>query len=536
MTMTAGLVIAVAPVASAADSITDLGVSVGITAPSDVVAGGGKVFVTAEDRIVVTDTDGALIGAVTDLPGVAGLAAAPDGTHVFAALHDSHEVVEIDTATLVVTRRIDFAAYPCPTKLALSGEVLWTAYGCDPDTGGVASLDVSASAPQPVSLVTGRPTAPLIAIAGNTLVLGDPRHDLADVLVYDVSNGSATLRGEIDGDTYGLPSPRDLAITPDGSTAVLAFSNGYEAWDTTSLTKVREYGKDASAKGQVVGVAVSPDGTHIAGGWWLGDRGIELYDVATRATTYTKKIPSGWPTPRILGGSITIAGNDVFSVLLNPSTGRLRLWRLEDATLLPSNVTLTAPERGTALEPLTLTGRLTVPDGATQGRQRLEVTRRLPDGTSATLRRARTAADGTFTITDAPPVSGTVAYDVSWGGSTDVRGSTASVSVKVVQQSASLTLTGPTDGVVGKRLRFAGELKFGDKAPTTRPSVTVIRASPDGVSTELGTVRVSRSGSFRFQDRPDQQGIYIYTVDWMGDDAASGAENAQFVTVRSSNG
>lgn len=31
MTMTAGLVVAVAPVASAADSITDLGVSVGIT-------------------------------------------------------------------------------------------------------------------------------------------------------------------------------------------------------------------------------------------------------------------------------------------------------------------------------------------------------------------------------------------------------------------------------------------------------------------------------------------------------------------------
>ncbi|MEU7859081.1 hypothetical protein [Nonomuraea sp. NPDC049141] len=87
----------------------------------------------AGDRIVVTDTAGVLIGAVTDLSGVAGLAVAPDGAHVFAALHDSHEVVEIDTTTLVVTRRIDLAAYPCPTDLALSGEVLWTAYGCEPD-------------------------------------------------------------------------------------------------------------------------------------------------------------------------------------------------------------------------------------------------------------------------------------------------------------------------------------------------------------------------------------------------------------------
>ncbi|MFC5820396.1 hypothetical protein [Nonomuraea harbinensis] len=533
MIMTVALVV-VAPAASAADSITDLGVSVDLSSHSDVAAGGGKVFVSAGDRIVVTDADGVLVGAITDLVDVAGLAAAPDGMHVYAALHDSHEVIEIDSATLAIIRRIDFAAYPCPTRLVMSDGLLWAAYGCERDTGGLARLDVSASASQPIPVVTRQPAAPLFDVAGNTLVLAEPREVLTDILVYDVSASSFALRGEIDHESHGRHDLRDLVVTPDGSAAVLAFSSGYETWDTTSLTKIQEYGRSSSALEQAVGVAVSSDGAHIAGGWWSDDRGIELYDAATGATTYAKMVPSGWPTPKVLGGSLTIVGDDVFAVLWTSGTANtIRLWRLEDVTLLPSTMTLTGPEEATALEPLSLAGRVTMPEGVTAGRQQLEVTRRLPDGTSETLRSARTAADGTFTITDTPPVAGTVGYDVTWGGSADVRGSTASVSVQVVHQSASISLKGPVDWVIGKRLPIAGKLKFGDKAPTTRPSLTVIRASPDGVSTELGTVRVSKGGSFRFRDRPDQEGIYIYNFIWSGDDATSSALNAQFVTVRS---
>lgn len=533
MTMTAGLVVAAAPAGSAADSMTDLGVRFSIGDHSEVVTGGDKVFVTAGDRVVVTDTEGVLLGAVTGLAGVEGLVAAPDGAHAYAALPGSHEVVEIDAAALAVTRRIDFTAYPCPTDLALSGETLWTAHGCEWFTGGVTRLDVSAPAPQPVAVVTGQATAPTIAAAGNTLLLGAPdAAAVADVLVYDVSAGSATLRGEIDGDSPATNSRPGLAITQDGSTAVLAFSSGFESWDLASLTKLRDYGKDSGVLGQVGGFAVSPDGDHLAGGWWLG-RGVELYDVATGAITYTQKVPSGWPTPKIL--AMVIAGNDVFSVLYTSGTTNLRLWRLEDATLLPSAVTLSAPEGATALEPLTLTGRLTLPEGMAPGLRSLAVTRRLPDGTSTALFHAKTRTDGTFTISDTPPTAGTVGYDVSWRGSTTVRGSTASVSVDVVRQSASLTLTGRTDLVIGNGLRILGTLKFGDQAPTTGPSVTVIRANPDGTSTELGTVQVSETGGFKISDRPVQEGEYIYSVEFLGDDVAAGASDALFVTVRAGN-
>jgi hypothetical protein len=67
MTMTAGLVVAAAPAASAADSMTDLGVRLSIANHSEVAAGRDRVFVAAEDRVVVTDTEGVLLGAVTGL-------------------------------------------------------------------------------------------------------------------------------------------------------------------------------------------------------------------------------------------------------------------------------------------------------------------------------------------------------------------------------------------------------------------------------------------------------------------------------------
>ncbi|MBT2228363.1 YncE family protein [Nonomuraea sp. NEAU-A123] len=532
MTLTAGLVVAATPTASAADSVTDLGVRLSIADHSEVSAGGDKVFVSAGDRVLVTDTEGVLLGAVTGLPGVEELVATPDGAHAYAALSDSHEVVEIDAAALTVTRRIDFTAYSCLTDLALSGQTLWTAHGCDLYTGGVVTrLDVSAPAPQPVTVLTGQGSAPRIAVAGNTLLLSPPDTASADVVVYDVSAGSATLRGEIDGGDLATTSRPGFTITPDGSTAVLAFSGGFESWDLASLTKLRDYGQNPAVRGQAIDFAVSPDGDHLAGGWWQGDRGVELYDLATGATTYTQKIPSGWPTPRIL--TMTIAGNDVFSVLYTSGTTNLRLWRLEDATLLPSSVTLSAPTEGaTALEPVKLTGRLTLPEGMTPGLRSLQVTRRLPEGTSTQLRHAKTKLDGTFSITDTPPTAGTVSYDASWPGSTTVRGSTASASVDVARQSASLTLHGNTDLVLGNRLYFWGTLKFGDQAPTTSPSLTVIRANPDGTSTELGTTQVAASGGFKIGDTPDQEGEYLYSVVFLGDDTAEGTIEAHSVTVR----
>ena len=41
-----------------------------------------------------------------------------------------------------------------------------------------------------------------------------------------------------------------------------------------------------------------------------------------------------------------------------------------------------------------------------------------------------TAADGTFSVTDTPPVGGDIRYDVAWDGNAGYRGSGASVTVR----------------------------------------------------------------------------------------------------------
>ncbi|MFI6798436.1 hypothetical protein [Streptosporangium canum] len=522
-----------APVASAADSTTYLA---GVTKGGDVAAGGGRVFVAADNQIVVADAQGALTGAVTGLSGALGLAMAPDGTRLYAALSGSNEVAEIDTAALTITRRIDLAAYPCPSNLSLSGDRLWVGYGCRFTAGGgVLSLDLSATAPEPVTVGVGTYSAPLVAAAGNTLVVGETDINPSDLMVYDVSVTPATLRGEIDGHTYNQGFLNDLAITPDGSMVISVFGSPYQydGWDTTSLTKIRTYGAEPTFDGYPNAVALSPDGSHVAGGRSpaLG-AGVALYDTVTAAKTYTNDSSVGEP----VAGSLTFSGNDLFSVLKQPSTGRLYLWRLHGATLPASTLTLTAPSSATVLEPFTMTGQLTPANGSAPGTQPLVVTRQLlPNGPSTTLAGVTTAADGKFTVTDTPPAAGNFRYKALWDGSSDSRWSTAVTTISVAKRHPSLTLSGPATGTVGEQLQFSGALDAAGQAPPPGTSLKVHRTvSTDAgtVTTALPAVTPASDGSFSFADTPAESGQYTYTVWWAGNAMFSSVYASHDVTVQ----
>ncbi|MFI6803365.1 hypothetical protein [Streptosporangium canum] len=525
--MAAGLITALAPAASAADSTTYLE---GVTNVSDVAAGDGKVFVAARDRIVVADTDGTVIGAVTGLSGADGLALAPDGSRLFAALSGSNQVAEINVTDLTVTRRIDLASYPCPTHLSLSGDRLWVGYGCT--FGGVLSLDVSTATPQPTRIVSDMYRAPLVAAAGDTVVLGESGISPSDLLVFDVSTTPPAQRGVIEDDPYSA-NLEDLAITPDGSTVISAFgaARWYAAWDTTSLAKVRTYGMETGPEfsGYPIALAISPDGSQVVGGRMAGPD-VALYDAATTKKTYTDDYPVGELVPRTLA----FLGSDVFGVLKEQSTGRFSLWRLESATLPASAVSLTAPPSATALEPLTVTGTLTLSGGTAPGAQPLVVTRKLPDGTSTTLPSVTTAADGTFTITDTPPTGGTTAYAVLWDGNPEFRWSTASVTLTVAKHATSLTLSGPQNGRVGRQLVLSGALDIGGHPPAPRSYVKLVRTitNDSGTTTVSRLVSLATDGSFSTADTLRVSGQYAYTVEWAGDGATLPSQATYTVTVK----
>ncbi|YCK38335.1 hypothetical protein ACNF49_31055 [Actinomadura sp. ATCC 39365] len=527
LVVTAGLLATLAPAASAADSTTYLE---GVTGVGDVAAGGGKVFFAARDRIVVADTGGAVTGAVTGLSGADGLALTPDGSRLFAALSGSNQVAEINVADLTVTRRIDLAAYPCPTHLSLSGDRLWVGYGCT--FGGVLSLDVSAATPQPTRIVSDMHGAPLVAAAGDTVVLGESGISQSDLLVFDVSTTPPTRRGIIEDDPYSA-NLEDLTITPDGSTAISAFgaARWYTAWDTTSLAKVRTYGVETGPEfsGYPIALAISPDGSQVAGGRVSGPD-VALYDAATTTKTYTDDHPVGELVPRTLAFS----GADVFGVLKEQSTGRFSLWRLAGATLPASAVSLTAPPSATALEPLTVTGALTLSGGTAPGAQPLVVTRKLPNGTSTTLPTVTTAADGTFTLTDTPPTGGAITYAALWDGSPGFRWSSTSVTLTVARHATSLTLSGPQNGKIGKQLVLDGTLDIGGHPPAPLSYVKLVRTITDdsGTTTVSRSVPLATDGSFSTADSPRVNGQYAYTVEWAGDGATLPSQANRTVTVK----
>ncbi|WP_329428044.1 hypothetical protein OG339_01290 [Streptosporangium sp. NBC_01495] len=446
-------------------------------------------------------------------------------------------MIEIDTVTVTVTRRIDLTAYPCPSNLALAYDRLWIGYGCgEAGEGGVVGLVLSATTPTPVRVGPGTTQPPLVAVARNTLLAGEPGVTPATVRVYDISTTPATPRGEIRGDANGLPPLRDLALTEDASAAlsVLADTRRFDAWDTTTLTQARAYDSGGlSEHGLPAAVAASPDGAYVVGGWnsSSGDTAeLVVYDATTAEVIYA----ADHRGKALVAGSIAFYGTLTWGVLKEPDTGRMHLWRLPPSPYHSSALTLTAPSEATALKQSTLSGRLTLSNGSPPGVQTLELYRWLPDGTSRPFQEITTAADGTYQFTDTPPSSGAFDYRVYWPGNSWFRGRSASATVTVALYQPVLTVTGPATGVVGERLEFGGT--FGaDGVAFPRTTITVSRkvVGPDGTVTSKALVKLAPAadGSFGFADTPTTAGEHTYTVRLVGDSVIEPANTSHVATV-----
>ncbi|MFE9917072.1 hypothetical protein ACFYPG_18175 [Micromonospora sp. NPDC005553] len=208
----------------------------------------------------------------------------------------------------------------------------------------------------------------------------------------------------------------------------------------------------------------------------------------------------------------------------------------DDPTLPTSAISLSAPASATALDPITITGRLTLEDGAEPGAQELFVNRVVQDEPWTTLH-TTTAVDGTFTLTDAPPVSGHLRYDAYWFPAEKYQSSTASVSVQVAGRAATLTFDGPANGRDGRQLSLAGTLGLDGKAPAQPQTLVVSRTiwnnRLDGALQQLPSVTTDSLGAFTVLDTPTQGGRYVYTVSWDGDPVYAAPSASHEVTVSS---
>ncbi|MER7365817.1 hypothetical protein [Nonomuraea wenchangensis] len=523
----AGLLVAPA---TAADSFTALGVYPQSITP-DVTTGAGKVFVSVGDQITVSDTQGSLTGAITGLPGVKGLVTTPDGTRLYAALSGSNQVAEIDTGSLAEIRRIDLAAYLCPSTLSMAGGRLYVGYGCSYESnGGVLSLDVAAASPEPIPIEARLFNTPLVAAAGQTLVVGITGLSPGALRIYDISGADATFRGVVSGHTYSLSNLQDISISTDGSTVYSAFGAParYDAWNTADMTLIRSYQLDVGSRGGAKAVAVSPDGAHLLG-VTSSDLGVAVYDTTTAEKTFTYKDRLF----EISAGSLVFTGRDVFGVVRESgnASGRIHLLRLPDVTLAASTLTLTAPAAGTILQPLTLEGRLSFAGGATPGERSVVVTRRLPDGTRQPLPEITTATDGTFSITDTPQVSGTITYDALWDGSPDFRWSRASAAVTIAKVRSSVSWAPAPATTLFEPFTWDLRLSLADGSAPGAQRVVVTRQLPDGTIEPLPEITTAADGTFSITDTPQVSGMIWYEVRWAGDSVYDAARSSHGLMV-----
>jgi Carboxypeptidase regulatory-like domain len=399
---------------------------------------------SSENEILVTNLAGQPVGSIAGQDGVMGLALSPDGSTLYAALSADHAVTAISTATLQQTASYSLGDANTPRDVAVQSGRVWVSYDTSSGVGNAAigDIDLSAATPgfQTQPAMGGWYSAPeLAADPSDTgiLVAVQPDEEPPAAATYTVSANPATQDGHATLLNCGFAE--DLAVAPGGGQFVLPC--GPDAVFRYSTADLSQQGSYASTDNPV---AVAING---AGQVALGSRAsspapdLYVYNAGGDAplNSYNLETSGGDLAARGLAWSADAA--QLFAVLGNSSDGSYALQVIDGSALVPATLTLNGPATATqATKPVTLTGKLSLPSGAPVADAAIAMTRSVSGGTSKTFA-VTTAADGTYSLTDAPPAVGTYTYTASYAGNSTTAAATASTTVNVTGLPASLTVT-----------------------------------------------------------------------------------------------
>ncbi|MFJ1649682.1 Ig-like domain repeat protein [Streptomyces sp. NPDC088258] len=470
-----------------------------VMSTGDIVVDGvhKKVFISDPSlgKVVATNYAGTVLGTVTGLPGVDGLALSADSGQLYAAVPGDDSIVSVGTDTVTPSGRYPTGEGTDPEHLAVAGGKVWFGYGTA--GGNIGSLDLSGDEPV-VALgqddETGWPTAPRLAAAPGApdlLAAGAPTSSTM-VGVYDVATGEATRTALADS---GLS--KDLALTPDGGLLITAGRGDHHTiLRTTDLARVGTYPTASYANA----VAVRADGTVAAGSdsWYDNDvhvflpgssKPVRQYDFPNTGTH------SGSDTLAAAGLAWEPGGSRLFAVSSN-SQNAFSLRVLTEPTRSVTTLTATAPASATRAKALTVKGKLTASVALPAGTP-LTVTRtdlESPKGKSLGTKKT-TDAKGTYSFADTPPAGGKVTYKVTYAGSATHTAASASAKVNVSRATPSLKLDRN-----GKVYGYGTKVSFTAHLGTTYKNRTVaIYADPYGADKPKKLVKsgkVNSKGNF----------------------------------------
>ena len=373
--------------------------------------------------ILVTDLSGNPVATLPGPLGVDGMTLSPDGTTLYVAQDGG--VAAFSTATLMQTSfySIGFPAY----SVAVQSGQLWVSYGeegvgstnftigsIDPSTG---SFDAT---PFPVGWVL---FPPLIsadpADQSATLVTSSEGVNPPTVASFNVSNPAAVTQIASTQTIQSCPLPNGLAVVAGGA----AFVCDGESYSTADLSPQVFYGSedvvDAAADGTIA--AADPPGSSS-----FPDTIPDVFVFppgAASFSSYRAAYTLEGPTVIVAALALSADSETLYAVIQNNDTaGDPVSFTVEalDARAM-TTLTLSGPASGTADGSVTLTGQLTTLLTGTQAAlpgAKVTITRTISGAGKKPIETltATTAADGTFTVTDALPVHGTYTYTASYAG------------------------------------------------------------------------------------------------------------------------
>jgi hypothetical protein len=420
-------------VPAAADSVADSSATLPISSASDIVVDGvhQRVFISspADNSVLVTDFNGSVVGEIDSEPGAQGLALNDDSSFLYVALPDAHAISMVNTSTLQELNRIPTGINVQPRHLAVSGDKVWFGYDSSQE-GKLGFFDRSAwnvaldqdgshhfeSAP----VLTTSNTAPGVLAAGSTWL------GTTEIRVYDISSNppvpTAYTAFPSDAGSSGL---QDMAITQDGTHVVTAggSASDEQAFRMSDLSVDGSYTTGPGANA----VAVAGDSRIAA-----GVLGQDSHDLSIFQPNDSTALQSYDLTDELLPAGLawTPLADRLLALTQPQGGGPVTLRVIGSPARVSTTLSLQAPATAHRGKPLTLTGVITsgipLSDGYTVMVTRTDSVS--PGG--VTVGTPSVASDGSFTLTDTPPVAGTVVYTVTYPGDYTRIGAEATATVR----------------------------------------------------------------------------------------------------------
>jgi hypothetical protein len=264
---------AAAALPAGAASVRALGIT-GVV--RDLLVTGDRVWVSTGNEVDVFSTSGQALTSITGILGAQDLIASPDGRSVYVAAAQAARIATLDIATMSETA--SWSTGTCPTHLALAGGRLFYAAGCSPDWNGtVASIDPADGSAGP-ELAEKFYNAPILAGAGDTLVVSVRGLSPASAATYTVgADGTLAPKASAQLDYDGATT-----ISPDAQYVLR--TGGYNTLNRYLASDLSPAGTFA-VTGWAGDVAYSADGTRLAGGAAGDQEVVRVFDASSGSLT-----------------------------------------------------------------------------------------------------------------------------------------------------------------------------------------------------------------------------------------------------------